>query len=117
MNRGIPLIVLLVIGLSTVAGCLGNSPTASTNTNPITAKSEDWCKAGSKYTSSSPSGSASTEVIGITDFKGHTVCQIDIKTDQYTITTYNNQDGTYSYQIMKDEEGNVLNEGEQTAPK
>ncbi len=119
------LVVLSIFMISILAGCVEESkPNNSSTTtddkngiNPIKSSSE-WCKPGKKSESKTDNYETSAEVIGITEFKGRTLCQMETKsleknTNKLTTTTlYMNEEGTYTYSIVKDQNGNIIKEGE-----
>jgi len=114
------LIILSIILLVAFAGCTTKKTTNTSNVDvkvPQVGSGPDWCKAGTKMTSTGPSGEVSFEIKGIVNYEGKDVCSAEWSSGNGSMVQYFNEDQTYIVLITKDKSGTVVNKIDMSQPK
>lgn len=116
MNNKIKILVILSLVVTTIlSGCITGPKTIETPEGKVTVddggKGPDWCKGGTKVTSSGPQGEGTYEIKGITTYEGKSVCEAEMKVSgvpggEGVWKYYFTEDGEYAVMIMKDPTGN-----------
>lgn len=105
---------MLIFVVATLSGCVtGPNTVATPGGEKVTVnegKGPDWCKAGTKITSSGQGQQGSFEIKGITTHNGTQVCEAVYTTDQGSMTQYFNEKGDYLVMVSKDKDGKVIQE-------
>lgn len=99
----IVIIILLISAIAVFAGCESKK-----GTTPGTGT--DWCKAGSKIISSTPESEGTFLIKGLTTYQGKEVCEAEWSYDGGSMTQFFNEDGSYGVTIIKDKDGNIIQE-------
>lgn len=117
------LMILSIILLIAFAGCTGKEQTITTPDGEVkvsqgSGSGPDWCKAGTKMTSTGPSGEqGSFEIKGIVNYEGKSVCESEWTSNEGSMIQYFNEDSSYLVMITKDKSGKVINKLDLSQPK
>ncbi len=123
MNKKTILVTLSIfVVLTGLSGCVtGPNTVTGPGGEKVTLNEKgtgpDWCKAGTKITSSGPQGQGSFEIKGITQHNGTEVCEAEYVYDQGSMTQYFNEKGDYAVMVYKDKNGTVVQEINMANPK
>lgn len=123
MNRKAIIIVVLIFVVAALSGCVTGPKTVvgpggeKVTVSEGTGTGPDWCKAGTKITSSGQGQQGSFEIKGITTYKDTQVCEAIYTTDQGSMVQYFNEKGDYMVMVYKDKDGKVIQEVNIANPK
>lgn len=110
------LVILLVLVIAaTLSGCVTGPKTVDVpGQGKVTidegSTGPDWCKKGTKITTSGQGQQGSFEIKGITKYKDKEVCEAEYIYDQGSMTQYFNEKSDYIVMVYKDKDGKVLQE-------
>lgn len=107
------LVILSIFVIATLSGCVTEPKTITTPEGQKVTMEEgsigpDWCKKGTKMTSSGAGQLGSLEIKGITKYDGKDVCEAEYIHDQGSMIQYFNENGDYAVMIYKDTSGNII---------
>lgn len=115
MKNKIILVILLIFSIATLSGCVtGPNTITAPGGGKVTVNEggagPDWCKAGTKVTSSGPQGEGTYEIKGITTYEDKSVCEAEMKVSgvpggEGVWKYYFTENGEYAVIIMKDSTG------------
>lgn len=122
------LIVLSIALLIAFSGCTEknertidktvSSPEGDIKISGKVGTGSDWCKSGTKITSTGPTGEqGSFEIKGIVNYEGKDVCSSEWSGSEGSMTQYFNEDNTYLVMIVKDKDGKEINKVDMSQPK
>lgn len=105
---------MLIFVVAALSGCVtGPNTVVIPGGEKVTVnegKGPDWCKAGTKITSSGQGQQGSFEIKGITKYNGTDVSEAEYVYDQGSMTQYFNEKGDYMVMVYKDKDGKVTQE-------
>lgn len=106
-------IILFAIFIAILSGCVAER-SVTTPAGKVTVDQgttgPNWCKAGTKVTSTGPQGQGSFEIKGMTTYNGTEVCEAVIESDQGSTSYYFNEKYSYAVLVMKDKSGKIIQE-------
>ncbi len=107
-------VTMLVVIAVTLSGCVTGQKEVTVPGGKVKINEggtgPDWCKAGTKITSTGTGQDRSFEIKGITTHNGTEVCEAEYIYDQGSMTQYFNKDSSYMVMVYKDKEGKVIQE-------
>ncbi len=120
MKNKIILAIISIFVIATLSGCVTGPKTVTTPDGKVTVNEgtgPDWCKAGTKITTSGQGAQGSFEIKGITTHNGTDVCEAVYTSGEGTMTQYFNEKGDYMVMVSKDKDGKVIQEINIANPK
>lgn len=124
MNKKITMLVLLIfVTAATLSGCITGQKKVDIPGGGKVIINEgdvgpDWCKTGTKITSSGIQGQqGSFEIKGITTYNDTKVCEAEYIYDKGSMVQYFNEKGDYVVMLYKDKNGTVIQQIAANNPK
>lgn len=89
---------------TSTSNTVSKSYTASVRTEP------DWCKVGTKITTSGSQYESFLTIKGMTTYQSREVCKAELVYNEGTIVQYFNVDSSFTATIIKDQNNNIIQE-------